>query len=195
MKTLLALALGALLASSAFAQSPQKANEVFVGIGDPGIIWMLYAGTTDVLDHIFYSNRVTYGDQQGGFQVVLGYQRQLGNWASAGLTGSWAGSSRTTFIDGEDRGKDEIQLLTLMADGRAHWLRRPVVDLYSGLGLGVTQVSDKFLAVPTGAKDEFTSVAFQLIPIGIRVGRHTGGFFETGFGTNGFVKAGLSQRF
>jgi hypothetical protein len=34
----------------------------------------------------------------------------------------------------------------------------------------------------------------QLLPFGIRMSGNTGGFFETGIGMNGFVKAGLSQR-
>ena len=193
-KTLLTLALGALLASCAWAQAPEKRNEVFVGVGDPGIIWVFYSVSTDIIDNLFLGNSVTYGDQQGGFQVFAGYQRRLGRWAGLGLTGSWAGSSRTTFVNGRDRGKDEIQLLTLVADARAHWLRKPRVDLYSGIAFGITHLSSDFLAVPTGGKDESTVPAIQLLPFGIRIGGNTGGFFETGIGTNGFVKAGLSQR-
>jgi opacity protein-like surface antigen len=195
MRAIFALALGILLATPALAQPPQQKNEVFVGIGDPGVLWMFYEASSDVVTDIFTWGHVTYGDQQGGFQVTIGYQRWLNSWASAGVTGSWAGSSRTTYVNGRDSGDDEIQLLTLLVDGRGHWLRRPIVDLYSGIAIGATHVSNKFLDVPTGGDDEFTGLAFQLIPIGVRVGRNTGGFFETGFGTNGFVKAGLSQRF
>ena len=111
------------------------------------------------------------------------------------MTASWAGSSKTVFLNGEDSGKIERQMLTLMADGRAHWLRRPVWDVYSGISAGISHFSDEFLSVSADDDGTFNGFAFQLIPIGVRLGRHTGGFFETGFGTNGFVKAGLSQGF
>ncbi len=194
MKTLSALGLGMLLASSAFAQPPQKPNEVFLGIGDPGLIWGVHEVASDVADNLFLGDNVTYGDQQGGFQVALGYQRWLSGWSSVGITAGWAGSSKTTFINGVDHGKDDIQVLTLMGEWRAHWLRRSAMDLYSGLGAGVHQASHKFLTAPTGGDEELTVPAFQLMPFGIRAGRDWGGFFEILIGTNGLLKAGLSRR-
>ena len=73
----------------------------------------------------------------------------------------------------------------------AHWLRRPAWDVYSG----ISHFGDEFLSVLTDDDGTFDVIACQLIPIGVRFGCHTGGFLETGFDTNGFVKAGLSQGF
>jgi hypothetical protein len=93
---------------------------VFLGIGDCGVIFMFEDMATSVgLALIGGGGRVTYGNQQGGFQIVAGYQRLFRGRLSAGVTASWAGSSKTVFLNREDSGKIERQMLTLMADGRA----------------------------------------------------------------------------
>jgi hypothetical protein len=188
MKSTFVLALGMLLASTAFAQPPEKPNEVFVGFGDAGLIFAL----EDVVTTVFTLGTVTYGDQEGGLQVVAGYQRRFGSWAGLGVTGSWAGAKKTMRLMGNDAGRVERRLLTLMVDGRAHWLRRPRVELYSGLAFGFTSLGDEWAAL--AEEEDLNGVGFHAIPIGIRFGRDVGGFLETGVGYHGFLKAGLSAR-
>jgi hypothetical protein len=158
MKTMfLAFALSALLASCAMAQVPEKRNEVSLGIGDAGVIWIV---------------QDAFGEDVSP-QFFVGYQRRFGRWAGLGLTAS--------YVDVK-----AFELTTMAAEARGHWLRRPRVDLYSGLALGVIS--------QTGCVDPATFPAIQLVLFGIRFGGETGGFFESGIGTNGFLKVGFSQR-
>jgi hypothetical protein len=173
---------------AAAAATPPKPNELTLGIGDAGLLFAL----EDVVVTIGTLGYVTYGDQQGGFQLVGGYQRWLPEWATLGVTGSWAGSRRTMFVGGVDRGDVERRLLTVMADGRAHWFRRPRVSLYSGLAFGLATLSDDLEDLPD--EDDLTGAAFHVIPIGIRFGRDVSGFVELGAGWHGFLKAGLTGR-
>jgi len=189
MKKLLGLALGMLLASSALAEPPQKRNEFFLGIGDASLIFAM----EDVAVTIFTFGAVTYGDVEGGYQIVGGYQRRFGRWASAGVTASYGSAERTLYIFREDQGKVDRRMLTFMADGRAHWLTRPGMDLYSGFAFGVARTSDELLS--TSHEEEDVMPAFQLTFIGVRVGHDVGGFLELGAGFNSIVKAGLSGRF
>ncbi len=188
MRPLFALALVMLIASSASAQPPERPNEFFLGVGDAGLIFEF----EEVLVTVFSLSQVRYGDEKIGVQFIAGYQRHFNSWASAGVTTSWAGSRRTVFIGGADNGEVERRLITVVADGRAHWLRRPNVRLYSGLALGYAQLSDDLGNLAD--KDALNTLAFHIIPVGVRVGRDVGGFFEVGAGWHGFFKAGLSGR-
>lgn len=187
MKAFLLFALGMLLAGSALAQPPEKRNEVVLGIGDAGLLFML----DDVTTTIFTLGTVTYGDERGGVQVVAGYQRWFSRGTSAGVTATWAGAKKTMFFRGRSVGDVERRQMTLTVDGRAHWFRRPSAELYTGLALGVGAFSDALVGAPD---ENDTFLAFHLVPIGVRFGRDWAGFFETGFGVNGFVRAGVSRR-
>ena len=184
----LAMSIGALLASTALAEPPAQRNELFLGIGDAGLIFML----DDVGTAVLTLGTVTYGDEVGGFQIVGGYQRWFSSWSSLGVTGSWAGARKTAYFRGEDVGKVDRRLITLMIDWRAHWLRRPAWDLYSGVAVGVGEMSTDLYSAPD---EDGTYPTFHFIPIGVRGGRDWGIFAETGFGLNGFVKAGVSRRY
>ncbi len=188
MKSLLAGLLVLVLAPAAFGQVPENRNEVFVAVGDPGLIFAF----EDVGTVLFTLGTVRYGDQKGGIQVSAGYQRWLSSWSSLGVSGSWASASKTMYILDEPVADVERRLLTVMADWRAHWLRRPAWDLYSGVAVGLSNYSDDLYSAP----DEHGNFpTLNLIPVGVRVGREWGGFGELGIGLNGFVRAGLSHRF
>lgn len=188
MKAMLAVAVGLFLASSALAQVPPPQNEFFVGVGDASLMFTfeelaVTLGTFGI---------VSYGDTEGGVQVVGGYQRRLNSWASAGVTASWAGARRELFYFGESQGEVERRMITVMGDVRAHWLRRPGVELYSGLALGLVQWSDDWESLP--GDDDDSTLGFHVVPVGIRFGRRVGGFVETGIGWHSLLKAGLSSR-
>ena len=188
MKALLAMTLGMLVASSALAQSPEKKNEFFVGVGDASLMFTL----EDLATTLGSVGLVHYEDTEGGLQVVGGYQRRLNAWASAGVTASWAGGRRTMYFLDEEIGEAERRMITVMADARAHWFRRPAVEIYSGVALGMVQYGDEWGDV---ADDEsYTHVGFHVTPVGVRVGRDLGVFAELGVGWHNFLKAGLSGR-
>lgn len=189
MKAICTLLLGMLLASSAPAQPIEPKHELFLSVGDAGLIFAL----EDIVVAVGTLGNVTYGDQEGRFQVSGGYQRHFNRWTSAGVTGSWAGSRKTMYVRGARYDEVERRLLTLMAEGRLHWLRKPAVGLYSGLALGVFQMSDDLASLPKS--DDLTGPGIHVILLGVRAGRDVGGFLELGAGFNGFLEAGISGRF
>lgn len=194
MKALLVAVVVTLSASTALAQTEAPRNQVYVGVGDPGAIFMFTEIADNILTGVFSLGTVTYGDQQGGFLVNAGYERRFGAWNGLGISASWAGSRKTAYHDGREIGRVDRQMIAVTTDWRAHWLRRPAVDLYSGVSLGMLNFSDQ-IGVPGGQDDSITGFAFQLVPLGARFGRAWGGYAETGFGTHGFIKVGLSNRF
>jgi hypothetical protein len=76
-------------------------------------------------------------------------------------------------------------------------VKQEVIQLYTMLGLGVTLNTEKGSYNSTGDTDTETSsnLAFQVTPIGMRIGRKLGGFAELGFGYKGIMNFGLSYRF
>lgn len=85
--------------------------------------------------------------------------------------------------------------LALEADYR--WVKQEVIQFYTMLGLGYTLNTETGSYNTTGQTDTETSsnVAFQVTPIGMRIGRKLGGFAELGFGYKGIMNFGLSYRF
>lgn len=79
----------------------------------------------------------------------------------------------------------KVNGVPVMAMGKAVWLSRPNVALYSKLGLGVTNV---FMS----GKYKQISAAFQLTPFGAEFGGdHVLGFVECGLGLQGVMMAGV----
>jgi len=187
MKRFLGPVLGLLLASVALAAAPERRNEVFVGVGDAGLLFMV----ADVGTVVFSLGTVTYGDEELGFAVAAGYQRWFTSWSSVGVTAGWAGSRKPEYFQGQQLGDVERRLLSVMADLRGHWLRRPAWDFYSGLAAGVGQLRTDLISTPD--EDELCP-AFQVTLLGVRGGREWGAFGEMGVGLTGFVKGGLSRR-
>ena len=189
MKALNFVAAAMMLASTALAQPPDKRNEVFVSVGDATMIFVV--GNADL------SQALDFGHPEGGaMTVVAGYQRRFGNWASAGISAGWAKASTSTgffIFRGPDVTRD---LQTVMLDGRAHWLRKPAWDLYSGVAIGAAMVMDHYEATSVDlartASDPF--FAYQATLLGVRAGGGLGAFLELGAGYHSLFKAGLSGR-
>lgn len=186
-KSLLALALGMLVASSALAQTAPPRNEFFVGIGDASLVFTF----VDIATTVGSLGLVSYGDADAGLQYVAGYQRHFG-WASLGVTGSWASDQRPVRVGGEARGDAKRTLSTVLLDARGHWVHGRTVDLYSGLGIGYAHWTDDWEDLDE--KVDESHVGFHVIPLGLRVGRSVGVFVETGVGWHNLIKAGLSGR-
>ena len=74
---------------------------------------------------------------------------------------------------------------------KGNWVNRPAVQLYSALAAGATFMSGDN---NSGTTDHSTAFAFQVSPIGVRVGNTFSFFAEAGFGYQGLLSAGLALK-
>jgi len=72
------------------------------------------------------------------------------------------------------------------------WLTGSVIQLYTAGSLGILPVTSEYGNIE---KETEIQVAFQLSPIGIRIGSSLAVFAEFGFGSTGVLAAGLKYRF
>lgn len=86
---------------------------------------------------------------------------------------------------------------TLAAEADYRWVNTKFFQMYSGFGLGYTLSTDKGEVTTTGESDLLISghSAFQINPLGMRIGKGFGGFVELGFGYKGLLNFGLSYQF
>lgn len=76
------------------------------------------------------------------------------------------------------------------------YLNKEIIQLYGNLGTGLLSYSVKENKDDgTNYSDNYTSFAFQLNPIGIRVGKQFAGYAELGFGFKGIINVGASYKF
>ena len=95
---------------------------------------------------------------------------------------SWAGSA-------EDR------LITGIATLGICYLNKPLVRIYSTVGIGIT-IDDYGVLTPLRRSTGILKKpAGQITLFGLRVGRALGGYIELGYGSLGIVNAGLSYKF
>jgi hypothetical protein len=86
---------------------------------------------------------------------------------------------------------------TMAIEGDIRWVKKNAFQLYSGIGLGYTFTSETGEISATGDTDTNKSghVAFQINPLGMRMGKRLGAFAEIGFGYKGIANFGLSYQF
>lgn len=84
---------------------------------------------------------------------------------------------------------------TIAGELQFNYIAKPYFRLYSGLGLGLTNYTEKYR--PTTGNTETNSAThfnFQVTPIGLKVGNAIGFFGEVGFGYKGVICVGLYTR-
>lgn len=91
----------------------------------------------------------------------------------------------------------QATFLLFLPTAQLTYLNRDNVQLYGNLGAGVLRYSIKETKDDDGSEfsDKFTSFAFQLNPVGVRVGKQFAAFAEIGFGFKGIVNIGASVDF
>ena len=81
--------------------------------------------------------------------------------------------------------------LSLMPTLRFAWVRRGIVQLYSGLGVGIAVAYNEEVYSNMWR----FGVAYDCTVIGISVGRNIFGFFDVGAGMRGVMRFGIGYRF
>jgi hypothetical protein len=190
--------------SAGTAGSVGHRSEIFVGYG--------YATSYDIMFPALklygtHSTLAGYSERNmritGAFSV--GYKYRFEKVASLGLTYSlgtlkgdvWWGTAQMSEFWGTVCG--EHHSLALECDFR--YLMKPVFELYSTVGLGVSYSQHKFTPQsPYEAnpprKERFVLPNFHVSLVGIKVGSdRVGGFAELGFGYKGILNLGAYVRF
>jgi hypothetical protein len=199
MKTAIALALGMLLASSALAGTPQKRNEVFIGAGTGPVVFVFEEIGDVFVDAAFHGGGSYRNEGSDGTQLVVGYQHRFNRWLGAGMSGSWVRLSNDLYREGEHAKLSTTtrQMMTAELNGRLHWVDWRWGGLYSNVGLGVAARNYEYTDEEYDVEfsHDWSHVALNLIPLGVRLGGDVGGHLEIGGFTNSWVTAGLSYRF
>jgi hypothetical protein len=153
--------------------------------------------TSDLLTSVF-----TFGSFETRNNISTGafsfeYQYRPKKWVSVGGSVSYERTTCDLFSKNLDIDAGNIinNYYTVMATARFNYLSKKIITLYSRVGIGYTLWLE-YINGDNQYQDQSDGfVAFQLTPIGIRIGTKVGGFFEAGFGSEGMVAAGVSFRF
>ena len=121
----------------------------------------------------------------------------VNEWLYVGGSLTWTGGFSGVYrYDIHERtGMQNYNLYSIMPTMRFAWLRRGIVQLYSGVGIGVTVTTRESNPLPTCRVNVSTIAAYDLTFFGIAVGRKVFGYIDLGMGTRGVVSAGIGCRF
>ncbi|WP_369616205.1 hypothetical protein [Flavobacterium sp. CFS9] len=81
-----------------------------------------------------------------------------------------------------------------MIIGQYSYIKTSFIDFYGSGGIGAISLSTKEEG-NGGYKDNALGFAFQVNPVGLRVGKTFGAFVELGFGYKGIATEGLNYKF
>lgn len=154
-------------------------DEPFFSPGSLGDIYSSYTGPT-------YSTGILSAE----------FNIQFKKWFALGLQANFDGLWSTAYSSdtGGRLGSCSGVAFSFLPYARFTYLNRPVVKLYSAVGLGIGAGYRKYDF--SGFSEVLINPAFQMTPIGIMVGKRVYGLFELGAGTVYIgCKAGIGYRF
>ena len=152
------------------------------------------------LDNYFYESEQTYsGPDIFTGSISAGYTFNILRWLSVGATFTYAGRSNKSYdrITEQEKVRYNTNHFYLMPIVRFNYLNRPLVRLYSQIGVGVSYVSHSF------RKDNVKTVNYiekglsaQVTLFGVSVGKQLFGFAELlGTGVQGSFIVGIGYKF
>ncbi len=166
-----------------------------------GISLLEFAGALSLaLEGLGESNGYHIGEVHHVPTLNLAYGRQLTPLVNVSATLSYMQfSSDILRVDTEVKGgRKLLSSFSFMPAVRFDWYRRDIVRLYSRLGVGISNLSDR---ETYNSDSQFNNAYAELYPcidvtpFGVAVGRKLYGFAEVSVGTLGFAKAGVGYRF
>jgi hypothetical protein len=216
MKKLFALLMMILLTGSfSFAQKPETTtgttstktsqanlyNDFYAGYGGLSIFYF-----TGRMKHSSdYPTEAVYGEKfsepQSAGTIFLGYSRSLNRVVSVGLMFGYQNFHYSGYGRMEYSNSDSVKivsddrLITGIARVTFCYLSKPMIRMYSGIGIGLTIDFGKATVDGVVTNERKLWPGGQLTLMGLRVGRAFGGFLEFGFGSYGILNAGLSYKF
>lgn len=124
---------------------------------------------------------------------ALSYAYRFRRWFSLAAVCSYSGErfDLCSNLTGSRIRRHRLHRFSLMPVARFTWLNRPLVRLYSSLGIGFQAIGGDRAAWGIGE----SQAAFNYIPLGIAVGRSLFGFAEFGLSSQGCVAFGIGYSF
>ncbi len=148
----------------------------------------------------FYDRTHLYvGDIYKSPSISFSYTGRLARWFELGFVASYHSAFAHTYTRKGDvkEGHFADHYLHIMPTARFVWLRRDLVRMYSSVGLGITSVHVG-CAKPTSTEVARRSAgmifSFEIVGVGISVGRRVFGFAELGVASRGFFNVGVGCR-
>lgn len=132
--------------------------------------------------------------------IGIGYSRNLTPRWTFGLMLNFLRYSSTvnstvSVMPDKRLSQTRDDILTLMARTDIRWVNARYLQLYSSLAFGGAY-DDSYQVTSDGVMHStFTGWAAQVNLLGLRIGHDFGAFVELGFGFNGLVAGGVSDRF
>ena len=178
-------------------------NEVYFSYG----IGTLYLFTSEVghnyeMDDSYYYSDRTEIKSAGTF--MLGYNRMLNKVIMMGFVASYMNcnykKSYSDYGNSSDMGTATFNdnLLSGIAKFTFNYVNKPIVRIYSSVGMGITvDLSKARKDLPGSVEETARKILFagQVTFMGVRFGRAFGGFMEFRIGTNSIISAGLNYQF
>ncbi|MCS3554170.1 MULTISPECIES: hypothetical protein [unclassified Sphingobacterium] len=128
--------------------------------------------------------------------LSTGYRYAVSNRLSIGADLSYANASS----DMKNKSTNEItyrksNFYMVLPTAKYSYIKRGIIDFYGTVASGaiLTNGSDRIDQEKTTTNDVI--FAFQVNPLGLRIGKNWGGFLEAGYGFKGIVALGASYRF
>lgn len=124
---------------------------------------------------------------------ALSYAYRFRKWFSLSAVCSYSGERFDIYsnLTGCRIRRNRLHCFSLLPVARFTWLNRPLVRLYSSLGIGLQLIGGDRAAWDI----EEPQAAFNYIPLGIAVGRSLFGFVEFGLSSQGCVVFGIGYSF
>lgn len=197
MKKVIVLSVLLLCATIAKAQDTEK-NEIRIGYSDATFI-KLGDGFADAFSTAIVSgiSGVKYKDGKnktiGMYEV--GYRYTINERLKVGADISYL-KSEDTFQAKTANAKSvtrNTNYIMGLVTGEFSYIRTPLLNFYGSGGLGVLSGSTKEKGGSYSSNE--VGFAYQINPVGLRVGKKFGGFIELGYGYKGIATAGLNYKF
>lgn len=191
--TILFLILGLLFASSLSAQNHEaRANIGLLTTSDIGDFF------SDLIVTVITSEGYSAKNSESIGAIGFEYWYFQTDLLKLGGLFSYQAIDKEVFYLGEKAGNITNSYFTIMPEISLEYVRSDWVQLYSGVGAGVTILNQNFKSTQTeisGSSASEVMFNFHINAIGIHIGKAFGASAELGIGAKGIFNAGLSYRF
>ena len=166
---------------------------VSYGLFTPSQFWVV---DSPVLNDSFPAELYVSDNYKGSGAVGLTYRHMFKNenilW---GISAGMSNASWEIYNFGINEGNLKRNYYTVAIDWQYRWRNQGVIQIYSGLDLGVSYCQETYTpteAVAASTKSNFIQLGYQLNAIGARFGKKFGGYVEFGYGYKGIINLGFS---
>ncbi|TWF42951.1 hypothetical protein FHW36_102713 [Chitinophaga polysaccharea] len=135
-------------------------------------------------------NTRTFGVIETGYRFQLTKHIKLGADVAYQLARTEIKTQESADIE-----KYKTNYFIILPTIQFSYIKTNLLDFYGSAATGAYMSSSQRISAEKSAQRSKFDFAYQVNPVGLRVGRKLGGFVELGFGTKGFATAGISYKF